>query len=70
MNKKLDPGLRAKLRARNEANERIARSTERSQPRIGVIVEFTGSLEKDKKFKLHFLTGFLIRRRSPLPGCP
>jgi hypothetical protein len=25
---------------------------------------------KDKKFKLHFLTGFLIRRRSPLPGCP
>jgi DNA-binding NarL/FixJ family response regulator len=26
--------------------------------------------EKDKKFKLHFLTGFLIRRRSPLPGCP
>src|SRR5262245_33786903 len=26
--------------------------------------------KKDKKFKLHFLTGFLIRRRSPLPGCP
>jgi hypothetical protein len=26
--------------------------------------------EKDKKFKLHFLTGFLIRQRSPLPGCP
>jgi integrase len=25
---------------------------------------------KDKKFKLHFLTGFLIRRPSPLPGCP
>jgi hypothetical protein len=26
--------------------------------------------KKDKKFKLHFLTGFLIRRPSPLPGCP
>jgi hypothetical protein len=24
--------------------------------------------EKDKKFKLHFLTGFLIRRRSPVDG--
>jgi subtilisin family serine protease len=45
MNKKLDPGLRAKLRARNEAKEGIARSTERSQQRIGVIVEFTGSLD-------------------------
>jgi hypothetical protein len=26
---------------------------------------------KDRKFKQHpFLTGFLIRRRSLLPGCP
>jgi hypothetical protein len=30
----------------------------------------SGNWGEDKKFKLHFLTGFLIRQRSPLPGCP
>ena len=47
MNKKLDPGLRSKLRAaRDQAKDRMARSIQAGTPggqRIGVIVEFTGN---------------------------
>src|SRR5262249_17935213 len=49
MNKKLDPGLRSKLRTvRGQAKDRIAASLQASIPggqRVGVIVEFTGSVD-------------------------
>jgi len=48
MNKKLDPGLRSKLRARSRSKAAPASSDHPAgvaSERIGIIVEFTGSLE-------------------------
>ena len=46
MNKKLDPGLRSRLRAARGGSEAKAASQDRTAgERIGIIVEFTGNLD-------------------------
>jgi hypothetical protein len=49
MSKKLDPGLRSKLRAARSRDKAAAAPSDQpdrtANDRIGIIVEFTGSLE-------------------------